>query len=341
MIRRSTLSTVLLSAFLWTGVAMGDALDLDNAAKEHFKAGIAYADDPSGPKWEEALKEFRAAYRTTPTSKLMNNIGLCALNLERDGEAIEAFEAYLAGGGESDLKPKHRKQIETDIATLKASLVKVSLQAVPDELTLIDKRENAKGQVVINLYQVKGGKASLGLHPGRHKITAEAPGYTAAEWILEADPASSHQHSFELVAEKKPEAAAATVAPQQNQTPATTEPPKDAKRGTPTGVYIGLVATGVFAAAATATGIITMGKSKDLDNITDAAAADDAKGTVKTWALITDIGIGAAVVSAGVTAYLYFSAPKGAPEKQAATKAIRFAPFVTPNVAGAAVFGRF
>lgn len=106
MIRRSTLSTVLLSAFLWTGVAMGDALDLDKTAKEHFKAGIAYADDPSGPKWEEALKEFRAAYRTTPTTKLMNNIGLCALNLERDGEAIEAFEAYLAGGGESDLDRK-------------------------------------------------------------------------------------------------------------------------------------------------------------------------------------------------------------------------------------------
>ena len=322
---------------------MGDTLNLDPAAKEHFKAGLAYADDPSGPKWEEALKEFRAANATSPTHKLLNNIGLCALNLERDGEAIEAFEGYLAGGAEADLKPKHRKQIETDIATLKASLVKVAIQAVPDEVTLIDKRENAKGQTVINLYKIKGGKANLGLHPGRHKITAEASGFVTAEWVVDADPASSHQHKFELAPEKKPEAPTATPPAPTPEPPKTSEPPKETtKRRTPTGVYIGLAATGVFAAAATTTGIIAMGKSKDLDKITNAAEADDAKGTVKTWALVTDIGIGAAVVSAGVTAYLYFTAPKVATEKQAASERnVRFAPVVSTNFAGGEVLGRF
>jgi hypothetical protein len=333
----------VFSALLWSSVAMGDTLDLDASAKEHFKAGLAYADDPSGPKWEEALTEFRAAYATSPTHKLLNNIGLCALNLERDGEAIEAFEGYLAGGAESDLKPKHRKQIETDIATLKASLVRVAIQAVPDEVTLIDKRENAKGQMVINLYKVKGGKTNLGLHPGRHKITAEASGFVTSEWVVDADPASSHQHKFALTPEKKPEAPTATPPTPTSEPPKSSEPPKElSKRRTPTGVYIGLAATGVFAAAATTTGIIALKKSKDLDKITDASEAEDAKGPVKTWALVTDIGIGAAVVSAGVTAYLYFTAPKGTAEKQAASeRSVRFAPVVTTNFAGGAVLGRF
>ncbi|HEY5959515.1 MAG TPA: hypothetical protein VIV60_23320 [Polyangiaceae bacterium] len=339
--RQSALLAALFSALLWNGLAAAEALNLSPAAKVHFKAGVAYVDDPSGSKWEEALKEFRLAYAETPTSKLLNNIGLCALNLERDGEAIEAFKGYLAGGAESDLKAKQRKQIEKDIETLSASLVKISIQTVPDEVTLIDKRENAKGQLVINMYPVKGGTTSLGLHPGRHKITAEAAGYIAGEWTVDADPASSHSHRFELASEKKPEAEPVAPPAEETQTNEAEPPKREAKPSTPTSVYIGLAATGVFAGAATATGLIAMKKSKDLDKITDQAAADDAKGTVKTWALITDIGIGAAVLSAGATAYFYFTAPKASPEKQASVARWQFAPVVTPSVAGGAVFGRF
>lgn len=342
-IRKSAMLTALLSAMLWTSLALGDKLELSAEGKKHFLAGVAYVDDPSGSKWEEALKEFRLAYAETPTSKLLNNVGLCALNLERDGEAIEAFKGYLAGGGEADLKPKQRQQIEKDIATLSASLVKVSVQAEPAELTLIDKRENAKGEVVSNVYQVKGGSASLGLHPGRHKITAEAPGFVTAEWVIDAEPASTHSHDFKLEPEKvdSPEPVAAPQPTNAVEPTPVSEAPKSTARRIPTGVYIGLAATGVFAGTATATGLIAMKKSKDLDKITDQAAAEDAKGPVKTWALVTDIAIGAAVVSAGATAYLYFTAPKASQEKPVATRRIQFAPLVTTNLAGGAVFGSF
>lgn len=141
---------------------------LNEAAQRHFDAGLAYVDDPNGPKWEEALKEFRAAYAESPTWKLMNNIGLCALNLERDGEAIEAFKQYLAHGGETDLNSKARKQIEKDVAMLSASLVTVSIEVEPPEATLVDERRNSKGETLVNRYSLKHGKAMLGVHPGHH-----------------------------------------------------------------------------------------------------------------------------------------------------------------------------
>lgn len=343
MLRRSATWTALLCACLSASTAIAEKLPLNAEAQTHFEAGLGYVDDPSGPKWEDAFNEFRLAYKASPTPKLLNNIGVCALNLERDGEAIEAFKAYLAAGGEKDLKPKQRKQIETDIATLSASLVKITLNTVPEAVTIIDKRENTKGETIRNIYQVTVGSAVLGLHPGRHRITAEADGYTPAEWIVDAAPASSHSRSIELVAEKKPvdakpAAEAPPASPSQSVSLDTQVKPE---RRTPTSVYVGLAATGVFAGAATAAGIIALGQSKDLDKLTDAKEAEDKKSDVKTWALLSDIGTGAAVLSAGITAYLYFSAPKVNTERIGVSHRLQFAPVVSPSVAGGAVLGTF
>lgn len=331
---------MLFCALFSTATALGEKLPLSAEAQRHFEAGLAYADDPGGPKWEEALKEFQLAHEASPTPKLMNNIGVCALNLERDGEAIEAYKAYLAGGAEVDLKPKQRKQIETDIATLSASLVKISLKSVPAEVTLIDKRENTKGQLVRNVYHLKGGAGSLGIHPGLHRLTAEAEGYVSAEWTVDAAPASSHDHTFELEPVAKPvdDGKGGTRPPPP---PPDKPPSPPAERKTPASVYIGLAATGVFAGAATATGIIALGKSRDLDKVTVASQVGDKQDQVKQWALITDIGIGAAVISAGVTGYLYFSGHRQPTEQPVASRNLRFTPVVLPNLAGGALFGDF
>ncbi|HEY5956647.1 MAG TPA: hypothetical protein VIV60_08845 [Polyangiaceae bacterium] len=337
---------ILLSALVWlalvwhsTAFAKGA---LNDEAQKHFDAGVAYVDDPSGSKWEEALKEFRAAYTESPTWKLMNNIGLCALNLERDGEAIEAYKEYLAHGGEKDLSPKQRKQIEKDIATLSASLVRVTVEVEPSEAMLFDERKTSKGELLVNRYAVKDGKVSIGIHPGRHKFTVEATGYISDTWTVEAEPASTHQHRFKLDAEKRPEAApspaAAVPAPAPSTMPDLSEKP--AQRRNLTGVYIGLAATGVFAVAATVTGVITMGKAKDFDKTSDPNEADRIRKSGKTFSLLTDIGAGAAIVSAGVTAILYFTAPKSEPAKPE-TAQLKFTPVASPNAAGLAMYGQF
>lgn len=338
--RITHLVTIVLLGLVWSSMALAKGA-LSDTAQQHFDAGVAYVDDPSGSKWEEALKEFRAAYADSPTWKLMNNIGLCALNLERDGEAIDAYKEYLAHGGEKDLSAKARKQIEKDIAMLTASLVRVTVEVEPGDATLVDERKNSKGELLVNRYPVAGGKASLGLHPGHHKVSIEAPGFVSAEWSFEADPSSTHAHQFKLEPEQQPETAAPAVEPVPVQ-PTTTN--LDLSKPTPkrnlTGVYVGLAATGVFAVAATVTGVVTMGKKKDFDNASNPAEEDSLRKSGKTFALLTDIGMGAAIVSAGVTAYLYFSAPKAEAPKTGKAK-FNVSPMAGRNSAGLAISGNF
>jgi hypothetical protein len=97
-----------------------------------------------------------------------------------------------------------------------------------------------------------------------------------------------------------------------------------------------------------------LGKDKDYDNATDPAEADSIKKSGKTYVLLTDIGIGAAVLSAAATAYFYFTAPKveaatvntaSSPNgmRAAATRgsSIHIAPTAGPNAAGLTIVGKF
>ena len=65
----------------------------DEAAREHFERGREAFGEPD---YEEALLQFREAYRLSRRGKLQYNIGITADRLHRDEEALEAFEHYLA-----------------------------------------------------------------------------------------------------------------------------------------------------------------------------------------------------------------------------------------------------
>src|SRR5579885_3303968 len=67
-------------------------------ARTHFAAGVALLQDPKAPRYEEAYREFKAAYAASPSYKILGNLGLCAMKLERDEEAIVAYEKYLKEG---------------------------------------------------------------------------------------------------------------------------------------------------------------------------------------------------------------------------------------------------
>jgi hypothetical protein len=313
-----------------------------DAARKHFKAGVAYVEDPSGPKYEEALQEFRKAFAESPASKIMNNIGFCALNLERDGEAIEAYEIYLAGNT-SDLTPAIRKQVEKDVAMLKASLVRVQFTVQPADVSIVDERRNSKGELIVNRYKLTGGSVSLGIHPGHHQFTFSAPGYTSVNWELDVEPAQTVRHELVLPAEvtARPEApSVVTTTPVR-----VTEPPaKPAKPGVHSMVYVGGIAAGVFAVAATASGIKTLSKQSDFDDAKKRGSNSQMDALEKSgnrWALITDIGIGAAVVSAGVATYFYFASSSKPKETVSSPVALRFSPEVNVNRAGVSLSGSF
>ena len=64
----------------------------DAAARKHFEQGRAAFEETD---WEQALLHFRDAYRLSHRPQLQYNIGVTADRLQRDEEALQAFESYL------------------------------------------------------------------------------------------------------------------------------------------------------------------------------------------------------------------------------------------------------
>src|SRR6185436_247662 len=104
-----------------------------------------------GAKYEEANIQFHRAYELVGSWKILGNIGLCALKLERDGEAIDAYEKYLEQG-KKDILPDERSQVERDLVALRAQVSRATLQLPGAGGSIIDLRVDARGTKIINRY---------------------------------------------------------------------------------------------------------------------------------------------------------------------------------------------
>jgi hypothetical protein len=170
-----------------------------DVAREHFKAGVRHLQDPDGARYEDAYREFRAAYAATPSPKILGNIGFCAMKLERDGEAIEAYTRYLAEV--SDIDADEREQIVKDLQSMKSGVIRVTVTVKGGgaNLGIIDTRTPTSGAPVVNAYPVNGA-LTIGLHPGRHSLRARAAnGDESAAWDLDALPGTQVEHVFTVV----------------------------------------------------------------------------------------------------------------------------------------------
>ena len=102
---------------------------------------------------------------------------------------------------------------------------------------------------------------------------------------------------------------------------------------------MGLAATGAFAVGAGVTGVLALGKKSDFDeaNGHDPAEAEDLRDQTKTLNLVTDVLIGAAVVGAGVTTFLYLKRP----EQERSGITLRVQPQASLERAGLSLEGSF
>jgi tetratricopeptide (TPR) repeat protein len=87
----------------------------DAAAREYFERGRSAFDQAD---YEGALVYFRHAYRLSRRSELQYNIGVAADRLQRDEEALEAFEHYL----EESESPEREAEVRERIHGLRQSI---------------------------------------------------------------------------------------------------------------------------------------------------------------------------------------------------------------------------
>jgi hypothetical protein len=307
---------------------------ISESARTHFAAGVRLLQDPGGARYEEAYQEFRVAYADSPSPRILGNVGLCAMKLERDEEAIRAFEKYLAAAPKID--PAERKQIESDLGTLRASLARVTLAVTTSDVRVVDVRTPVQGTSVTNVYgPFPAGSIQLGIHPGHHIITVKRDGYVSSTWELDAVPGGSASHPFALqkIGDDRPATAPVVPPPTGPIVTPPAPPPGDAlPRPTPASVWAMTGVTVALGLAGAITGSVAVAKHDDYNSINDGTRIPDAQSlhdTGQRLNIATDVLLGTAVVGAVVTIVLYATRPS---VKPAAAKA------GTPKV-GASVGG--
>ncbi len=275
--------------------ARADETPISDEARAHFAAGVALLQDPKAPRYEEAYREFKAAYAASPSYKILGNIGLCAMQIERDEEAIAAYEAYLKEAG-ADLDAPGRAQIERDLLTLKSGLVHVSVSSDPPGITLLDVRTPVQGQEIRNVYGPIVGPSPtvLGLRRGHHTLTARLDGYLDQSWEVDALDPSGPAHVFVM------------------QKPAVFGPRFAMERPIPTSAFVVGGLTLALAIGGAVTGSLALVEKQQYKNDNtgfDVPAARRDRATGTTLNNVTDGLLAGALVGAGVTLYLVLSRP--------------------------------
>ncbi len=323
MARGLTLGT-LLAALSATSSALADepaatpeapaAEDPQMAeARRHFQAGVNLLDDPDGARYEEAYHAFQKAYELSKSPKVLGNIGFCSMKLERDGEAIDAYAAYLRDS--KDIDPRERAQIERDLATLTSTVAifKATLKKPAGASgVLVDTREQTRGAPVVNSYVFSGTELSIRVRPGRHTFRVKGEGGESIVHEVTMEPATQKTHEF-------------TFAP-----PVVATPREAPTRSSPS--YAGPIVLGAFGLAGIGTGVVTglMAQSKTSDiekqcpsdlcpSTYDFRSDRTAAKTLGTIADVSFISGGALLGGAIVWALLVPSSPSKSPKTGSAS----------------------
>jgi hypothetical protein len=279
-----------------------------------FKRGVEFYKEAD---FRAAVVEFKRAYEVSNKDyRVLYNIAQCEYQLTNYVGALNAFEKYLADGGEK-IKEDKRSEVNAEIGKLKARIGTVTVKVEP-----------AGAQVVVDGDVM--GKAPLSepvkLNPGSHKVEVTASGYERALESVEIGSGDVRSLDVKL----KP-------------TPIAPPPPTGDGEKNWTAPAVGWGVTGGLLAGTIVFGIVAKGKESALADAKalpnqDAATLKSLDSKVGTFALVTDIFLGATIVAAGVSTYLTIRTATGGGEtKDAAKTGVRF----VPTLGGGALVGSF
>jgi hypothetical protein len=198
--RRAAAFGVGLSLLSMLGAAHADEKVSENANRR-FAQGVRYLTNQDPGRYEKAYREFKAAYADSPSWKILGNLGIVAHELERDGEAIDAFEAFLERGGK-EVPADERKQFKEDLALVKAGYSTLTIETQPSGAWIIDERLPETGEPIVNRYGPTDGTLVLRIRAGHHRIRAELNGYDGDVWEFSDPPGASSSHTFNLEPER-------------------------------------------------------------------------------------------------------------------------------------------
>lgn len=194
------LATLLATATLGyspLSPASSPQVTISPAASEHFARGVSELTSKQAGHFLRAHRAFQQAYDESPAWQILGNLGIAADALQRDREAIEAYEGYLKNGA-GELDADEIAQFQMDIGRLRSGSAQLTIEVTQGPVFVIDTRQQPSGKPVINRYGPFHADTTLIVREGKHSLHAERAGWTAPDWKLVAPAGSNAQHHFKM-----------------------------------------------------------------------------------------------------------------------------------------------
>jgi hypothetical protein len=306
--RASNRTLFLALAVALSGVALSrDALaEETKEAIEHFERGVALYKASS---FEAALVEFDEVYRLSGNYRLLFNIGLCRMETKDDVGAIEAFKRYLLEGGDQIDKAK-REEVNEQLQKLQMSVTRITLNtnATAGAEVLVDDQKVATLPL----------SAPLVVKVGKRRISVAQAGRLATKTLVIT---GGENAPIELMLTGTATTAASSALSTPVLSRAATDPAAS-RRGFP---WVPWVITGALGGGAVVTGILAVGARNEATKAQATFGArtgdiEPKQNRANTFGIVTDVLLGATLVSAGVATYLTLRAGGGASKPSTARR---------------------
>jgi len=285
--------SVLLSSALAVAVTLGSVPALADAPKPtkqqieeampHFSKGVELYDEND---FAGALVEFKRAYELAADYHVLFNIAQAAYQVQNYAAALDGFQRYLNDGGAAIAKD--RKQfVDKEIVKLKGRVAKVEVVVnIAGATVSVDDEEVGKTPLA----------EPLTVSQGKRKITVSLKDHAPETRTLELSGGDTQRLEFQLKEEEKAPPPPPVVVETKKKIP-----------------WVAWGITGGVAGAAAVTGVIALVFSADANSKlgTIGSTADQIKGAegrAHAFALVTDILIGGAILSGGISFILTVTA---------------------------------
>lgn len=302
------------------GIALAVAVDAGandahSRAREAFRSGVKafQAED-----YREAAAQFHRAYEIKPAWKLLFNIGQCEAALKNYGLALDAFEGYLAQGGD-EVDRARQREVLAEVQRLREMVGYLEVEGREGDVVVVDGYERGALPLIANL-RLSVGQARVEVLRGEEVVLS-----TVVEILGTQTTTISARQQVPIATEAAPAPAPLIIETE------------DAKSRT--GVWVSFGAAGAAAVGAAITGGLALGARKRVDSHCEGgvcpSAYEDEEKRAMALAVTTDVLIGVAAAGAVLGLVLLMTGEE--PE----TDTARISPVISGDAAGLVVTGRF
>lgn len=273
MKRLSTFAFALSAAATLSFSSM--AFAQDSEVELRFKKGVELYREAD---FRSAAVEFRRAYEQSKNFKILYNIAQCEYQLTDYVAALDAFNRYVAEGAAA-IPEDRRAEVDEEIRKLRSRVVTLTVRAT-------DGAEIEVDDAVVGTAPLPN---TILLNPGRHRVAARLPGGEDAARTIDVGGGEAP------VVELSPAPAPVVVTEVRHRSWAP--------------VVVAWTATGLLAAGTVVLGLVANSKSnelKDRKGQLDVSRSElsDLDSQVGTFSLLTDVGLAASIMGAGISTYL-------------------------------------